>query len=756
MTHDFRGAQIEAAKSLGIRTIDYQHGLMSKYHLGYGYPNVRPEHRKIQGCPDEVWIWGKSWISPDWFPEASATPRCTGHPEANQVDDTPSPSLESRPERAILILTSWAMKTSYRTVTEALAERHPDWRIILKLHPRESVESYADLAERHTNVTVVPGDTNVLDVAGTVRYVVSICSSALFEVMLRDCQIAVLRAPAIEYAEEFVAAHDVPVLELDASNFLAVIEVMKKQNLSKASVFYRPTPMDEQLLDESLSIPRERIWRAPLEPIRLSKPGIRTELQHFRDLFRWPKPTPRPQPSKQDDKNPRAGQAETGTTGKIAAVPATPISIREARQLYLNLRAWLDESPPPRQAARQIVTAIQEGLSPAYMPRAIRDTLADLEGRSFATRLSRQLMAAIFADTHIDADLLRAELYERHVKLFPEAHAREKRHWHAAAECLGALSPNLKILADRYRSTAATARAEFGDTRVDKADQQRLRDELKRRVRDPEPFSMLRVGDGEVAAFSPDYIPRDTLEAALVARQQLWWARPAEPKTWKRIQEATVDAFLGADYLGIPSIFRLLRDLPRLLPKMRGPIADWPTTASAHRILSEELTRLQRTGQLDWSRKTLLDDRCHQELFTPAGVLDFKVNDRPCVLVNCFTIDQVNGALGTRMFTDGIRLPPHTKVRDHVPDDAISRATMPEILDDLLDQVERQARKGALLFVAGGFAGKLLIEHARRHGGSALDVGATADYWMGLQTRGPLDFMQFREMGKRKNYIKSK
>lgn len=148
---------------------------------------------------------------------------------------------------------------------------------------------------------------------------------------------------------------------------------------------------------------------------------------------------------------------------------------------------------------------------------------------------------------------------------------------------------------------------------------------------------------------------------------------------------------------------------------------------------------------MNWAQKTLLDDRCHQELFTQSGVERFLQSGRPAVLVSCFSKEQINGAFGNDVFSEAIRLPPHSKVRHAVPDDAIARARMPDMMDDLLEQVDQQARKGAVCFIAGGIAGKLLLDQAKRSGGVGLDIGAVADYWMGINTRGPHDFVQFKQ-----------
>ena len=70
-----------------------------------------------------------------------------------------------------------------------------------------------------------------------------------------------------------------------------------------------------------------------------------------------------------------------------------------------------------------------------------------------------------------------------------------------AAEKLAKLAPVTAVMAHRYREIAVAAREEFGDTRVSASDRTRLREAIIARLSVGTPFSMLRMGDGEVYAF---------------------------------------------------------------------------------------------------------------------------------------------------------------------------------------------------------------------------------------------------------------
>lgn len=268
IAHYFRSAQVAAAQFLGVRVIDLQHGINSRYHLGYGYPNVRPEQRRIPYFPGEFWTWGGIWAESEWFPEVSCKTRALGHDNPMAFEaKTEGPEFFARDAKKILVATSWAMRSVFREVIGKIATTKPDWNILVKLHPRESLEDYNDLALTYPNVRIMPGTVDILDAASQVRFVLSICSSSLFDVLKVGCRIAVLNAPAVEYTEDFVRKFDVPVLRYDAKNFDAVLLSMQKQRIPLDRVFHTANGTEWNAALDRILPTNLRSWRAAVRRI---------------------------------------------------------------------------------------------------------------------------------------------------------------------------------------------------------------------------------------------------------------------------------------------------------------------------------------------------------------------------------------------------------------------------------------------------------------------------------------------------------
>ncbi len=58
----------------------------------------------------------------------------------------------------------------------------------------------------------------------------------------------------------------------------------------------------------------------------------------------------------------------------------------------------------------------------------------------------------------------------------------------------------------------------------------------------------------------------------------------------------------------------------------------------------------------------------------------------------------------------------------------------PEILDSLIAELG-ELRRGRLVIVGAGYAGKCIVHEARARGAVALDLGSILDYWVGAASR---------------------
>jgi hypothetical protein len=59
---------------------------------------------------------------------------------------------------------------------------------------------------------------------------------------------------------------------------------------------------------------------------------------------------------------------------------------------------------------------------------------------------------------------------------------------------------------------------------------------------------------------------------------------------------------------------------------------------------------------------------------------------------------------------------------------------LPEVLDSVISELDGDLA-GRLTVVGAGYAGKVIVQEAKKRGAVALDLGSILDYWVGAATR---------------------
>ncbi|GAA3145240.1 hypothetical protein GCM10010530_76140 [Kribbella aluminosa] len=173
---------VGAARDLGIRVVELQHGAISPFHLGYSYPG-RPD---VADQPDELWCFGSYWTDVADLPAGMRT-KVTGAPFL----PAPAPKQDR-----VVFLSQGTIGTELIRVAEAVARQHPELEVLYRLHPSERPADYA----------IPPGvqlstGGSTLDLLATATYQVGVSTTALFEGMALGCRTAVADLPGHEYLD---------------------------------------------------------------------------------------------------------------------------------------------------------------------------------------------------------------------------------------------------------------------------------------------------------------------------------------------------------------------------------------------------------------------------------------------------------------------------------------------------------------------------------------------------------------------------
>ena len=143
------------------------------------------------------------------------------------------------------------------------------------------------------------------------------------------------------------------------------------------------------------------------------------------------------------------------------------------------------------------------------------------------------------------------------------------------------------------------------DIRFSPDQRQRLVDCIKESMAEARPLSLLRLGDGEAYAYPP--VPMEGFPPSIFAEDDIsfelnWWSARPNGRVRDDLVARIRQAVAGCDILGLPSVYRITRDLPpphRRYGKLRN-----------QRAFARLLGALDELIPLE--QKFLTEERCHR------------------------------------------------------------------------------------------------------------------------------------------------
>lgn len=229
------------------------------------------------------------------------------------------------------------------------------------------------------------------------------------------------------------------------------------------------------------------------------------------------------------------------------------------------------------------------------------------------------------------------------------------------------------------------------------------------------PLSLMRLSDGEGYLF-PGH-PHFTAEDAR-NRERHWWDTELPAQLSARIIEQARQAVAAADLVGIPSVYRFIRDTGdtsyALSQSLQGRgllqvLAGLPELLADYAQLSEDKINVSLFSNLDAiSKLSALATRT-----VVVGSVRREYLPEPVQKLANLSI---------------IAIPTHARTarnERYLP----NSTALPFIYEQVLNELA-VVRPGDLVLVAGGIVGKIMLGHARASGAVALDIGSVLDDWI--------------------------
>ena len=250
---------------------------------------------------------------------------------------------------------------------------------------------------------------------------------------------------------------------------------------------------------------------------------------------------------------------------------------------------------------------------------------------------------------------------------------------------------------------------------------------IKTKLTQREAWSLIRIGDGESYAWQ-EKLTRKQYEM----RERMWWDKSIEPALRQKISGEMKNAIISADVLGIPSIFRFIRDTTENLQSY-----------AEHQSISGLIKALEGIRESEFSNHSFTEDRIHQICFDVETVKDIIGHADSLIVISSIkggVLDKIFGGIKIKSKTHYLNIPSHSKTMNNKLY-VSSNNSLPYVYNEVNAELEALVRPGTLVLIAAGSIGKIFCETSRVNGGVALDIGAMADYWVGVKTRSIADIV---------------
>lgn len=235
ISHYHNEGLIAALNILGIRSIEFQHGLISGNDLYYQYPDVFMKGVQNAFFPDHICVYGNYWkellLKGIEFQDSSIT---VGGDYLWQPETVPQ---ATSPIHQVLICAQKNMHAEYVAYAQRLKpcmEKHPEWKWVIKMHPLEKNKELYRALEKEGFI-IIDTEQSLTSLLRESRIQISIYSTTFFDALGFDISNYSLQGYGIykDYAAQMITEGVAQPLYIDE-------DPIEKHLQSKATSSLRP------------------------------------------------------------------------------------------------------------------------------------------------------------------------------------------------------------------------------------------------------------------------------------------------------------------------------------------------------------------------------------------------------------------------------------------------------------------------------------------------------------------------------------
>ncbi len=189
-----------AAQSLGIKIVEIQSGVFSKYSLQFSWPGSP----KVDYVPNEIWTWGE-YFTAGIEHARNQVIRVVG--STGEFDEVRNKHIARKNSQVVFISQPLVGIDILRAAFE-FAEAKPKLNVIIKLHPRNDLDEFnREINARGglpKNCSMIQNERSSLEVIAESAVAVGAFSTALIEAAGLGTKVAMLQVPGWDHLKPLV------------------------------------------------------------------------------------------------------------------------------------------------------------------------------------------------------------------------------------------------------------------------------------------------------------------------------------------------------------------------------------------------------------------------------------------------------------------------------------------------------------------------------------------------------------------------
>jgi hypothetical protein len=189
-----------AAQSLGMRVVEIQSGVFSKYSLQFSWPGSP----NVDYLPNEIYTWGE-YFTAGIEHAANQSIRVIGSTE--EFDSVREANI-TRNHKQVVFLTQPLVGNDILRAALEFAQLKPKLNVIVKMHPRNDLADFESIIAAAggapSNFTLMQNERTSLEIIAESEVAVGAFSTALIEAAGLGTKVAVLRLPGWQHLSPLI------------------------------------------------------------------------------------------------------------------------------------------------------------------------------------------------------------------------------------------------------------------------------------------------------------------------------------------------------------------------------------------------------------------------------------------------------------------------------------------------------------------------------------------------------------------------